>query len=134
MRGSTSLKAIPGTGKTAVLLVLIVRAISCGEKILVCAETNFAVRTIAGVYYAYLKARDICAIRSLLFQRHNLEYLSGPTQQMKMMQPDECIVDRSRLILANELAKLKDDNLLFLTNLFQVSFHQGIQIAAAITP
>ena len=69
----TIIQGPPGTGKTAVILAFILRAMICGEKILVCAETNSAVRLCAGVLNTYLKDHNLPSHGVYVVQRDALQ-------------------------------------------------------------
>jgi hypothetical protein len=98
-----------------VILALIVRAITCQEKILVCAETNFAVRLVAGAFNTYIKKIKRSTEGSFLIQRNAIETLGGH-QQMEDddagdMELDIQLPDRTRQILAMNLKSSDIDEL-----------------------
>ena len=55
----TIIQGPPVTEKTEVILTLILRAMMCNETILVCAETNSAVRLCGDVSNVYLKDHNL---------------------------------------------------------------------------
>jgi hypothetical protein len=99
----------PGTGKTAVILALILNAMRTKKKILLSAETNFAVRLCVGVLNTYLSRKEIPTSGIFWIQREALETLGGSgdiedVDEVEQSTPSY-ISERMRLALAESLAK-----------------------------
>ena len=117
----TVIEGPPGTGKTAVLLAIIVRALACGERILICAETNFAVRSCASILIKYVKERGISFDGIRMVQRNSLEALCEgggyQRQEESTEEPPEYMDERMRLQLITSLEREADLEALSLTSL-----------------
>lgn len=117
----TIIEGPPGTGKTAVLLALIIRAMASKESILICAETNFTVRNCARVLVQYLKDRNIPSHGVRMVQRDTLEALGeggGYQTEEDLVEENPGYMDeRMRLQLAQTLEREADMEALSLTSL-----------------
>lgn len=105
----TIIEGPPGTGKTSVIIALIIRAMACRQKILVCTETNYAVRLCAGMLNTYLKRRNLPSDGVYLVQRDALQALGKTFGEEIDDQNDEhlpeYLTERTRLHLAERLEK-----------------------------
>lgn len=84
----TIIQSPPGTGKTAVLVNLIIRALSNNERVLVTAETNHAVQTVAGGLISLAKDVGQPLNSVYLLQREVLQALNSAEDQGEDFIPE----------------------------------------------